>query len=162
MMLKTIPIISFSLIMVAVSIGFTQLDNDVLNTIGQWGSLIFLMLFLVTYSSGMASIPWLVNSEIYPLNLIGTASSLAACTNWMVNFFLTSFFLSTREYVTLVILGVCSGLGWVFCLLFLVDTSNNSIRKNISLVLGISLKETNQLLMQPHVFSQAQAAARAS
>ena len=51
-----------------------------------------MVVFLFTYSSGLASIPWLVNSEIYPLFLIGSASALSASVNWITSFAMTTLF----------------------------------------------------------------------
>ena len=95
-----------------------------------------MILFLSTYSSGLATIPWLVNSEIYPIFLIGSASSVAACTNWLTNFVMTTAFFKTNYAVTLAFMGGISVLGWLFVYFCLKETKGNTIRKNVALLLN--------------------------
>lgn len=105
-----------------------------------------MILFLITYSSGMATIPWLINSEIYPIFLIGSASSLAAATNWITNFVMTSVFQNTRFVVSMAVSGVISGLCWVFVYFCLKETRGNTIRKNVALLLNKTQQDANQLI----------------
>lgn len=105
-----------------------------------------MILFLITYSSGMATIPWLINSEIYPIFLIGSASSLAAATNWITNFTMTSVFQNTRFVVSMAVSGVISGLCWVFVYFCLKETRGNTIRKNVALLLNKTQQDANQLI----------------
>jgi len=72
------------------------------------------VLFLVTYSSGLDAIPWLVNAEIYPENLIGGASSFAASTNWLLNFIVLLSFNLKHLLGHLVAIVVFNLLGFVF------------------------------------------------
>jgi len=80
------------------------------------------VIFLVTYSSGLDTIPWLVNAEIYPENLIGGASSFAASTNWMLNFFVLITFNLTKITPHLIAIVVFNLLGFLFVWQFLVET----------------------------------------
>lgn len=124
-----------------------QHDSDgPLNVIGKWGALTVMILFLVTYSSGMATIPWLINSEIYPIFLIGSASSLAACTNWITNFVMTSAFFATNYVVTLAVTGCISILCWIFVFFCLKETKGNTIRKNVALLLNKTQQDANRMV----------------
>ena len=55
--------------------------------------------FLLFFSFGFGGICWVINSEIYPIHLIGTASSLSTATNWLFNFIVSSLFLSAIEMI---------------------------------------------------------------
>ena len=121
-------------------------DQGLKATIGKWGALGSMVIFLITYSSGMATIPWLINSEIYPIFLIGSASSVAAATNWITNFTMTSVFQNTRFVVSMAVSGVISGLCWVFVYFCLAETRGNTIRKNVALLLNKTQQDANQLI----------------
>ena len=97
-----------------------------------------MIVFLFTYSAGMASIPWLINSEIYPLFLIGSASALSAFVNWMTSFAMTTIFSSTNFVVSLEVAGVCNIITYIFVRYFVKETKGNSILKNIALMLNKS------------------------
>ena len=53
--------------------------------------------YLAFFSIGFSSTPWAINSEIYPIHLIGTAIALATATNWLTNFIVSISFLSFME-----------------------------------------------------------------
>lgn len=92
-LMYTLPILAGVMIMLGAAFACYQKSDDIwLKTIGKWSSLLLMIAFLFTYSAGLASIPWLINSEIYPLFLIGSASALAAFVNWITSFAYTSIF----------------------------------------------------------------------
>jgi len=47
-----------------------------------WLSLLSLSMFVVGYSIGMAPIPWIILAEIFPVEVVGTASSMATAVGW--------------------------------------------------------------------------------
>ena len=51
-----------------------------------------IVIFLIAFYIGMGGTVWAVNSEIYPLHVIGTAFSIATFTNWTTNFFVATVF----------------------------------------------------------------------
>ncbi|XP_042520108.1 inositol transporter 4-like [Macadamia integrifolia] len=54
-------------------------------------------LYIICYSPGMGSCPWLINSEIYPLRYRGFCGGLAAVANWVANLFVSLTFLSLTQ-----------------------------------------------------------------
>ncbi|KAK1260946.1 putative inositol transporter 2 [Acorus gramineus] len=64
-----------------------------------WLALIGLALYIISYSPGMGSVPWIVNSEIYPLRFRGLCGGMAAVANWVSNLIVTQTFLSLTETV---------------------------------------------------------------
>lgn len=106
--------------------------------------------FLFSFSIGMSSTPWTINSEIYPLHLIGTANSLAAATNWTTNAVVSEVFkiLTDFSIVAEVIVYYCLGLFAILCLVFvyfmLPETANKTIEENLVQILGPDYKAKEQ------------------
>ena len=90
-MLLTLPIVVMSWIIVVVGMSLTS--NADTQQLGGIISFTGLLIFLLFFAFGMSSTPWTVNSEIYPLHVIGTAISLATTVNWVTNFIVASAFL---------------------------------------------------------------------
>lgn len=66
------------------------------NNIG-WLALIGLGAYIVSYSPGMGTVPWIVNSEIYPLRFRGVCGGVAAVANCVSNLIVTQTFLSLTK-----------------------------------------------------------------
>jgi MFS transporter, SP family, galactose:H+ symporter len=68
----------------------------------KWLAASGIFLYLLSFSIGMGSTPWTVNSEIYPLHLRGIGNSIVATTNWVSNFTVSIFFLTLLKEVNYV------------------------------------------------------------
>ena len=142
MLLTTLPILAMCMIFMGASAAcFNLSEKDWLTTISKWTSLILMIVYLFSYSAGMASIPWLINSEIYPLFLIGSASALSASVNWITAFMMTSIFDKTNKVVSIEAAGICNIICYIFVRLFVKETKGNSITKNVALMLNKSQRE---------------------
>ena len=92
-----------------------------------------LAFFLLIFSFGMSSPPWTINSEIYPLHVIGTANSLSATTNWTVNAFVSYVFKLVTEISIQAEVSVYIALGFmaIACFFFtyylIPETANKPI-----------------------------------
>ncbi|KAJ3680015.1 hypothetical protein LUZ60_016293 [Juncus effusus] len=62
-----------------------------------WLALIALAAYIISYSPGMGTVPWIVNSEIYPLRFRGLCGGIAAVSNWISNLIVTQSFLSLTQ-----------------------------------------------------------------
>ncbi|KAG9131469.1 hypothetical protein Leryth_015303 [Lithospermum erythrorhizon] len=60
-------------------------------------AVIFMGLYIILYSPGMGSCPWIVNSEIYPLRFRGLGGGIAAMANWSSNLIVSMTFLTMIE-----------------------------------------------------------------
>ncbi|XP_047209577.1 proton myo-inositol cotransporter-like isoform X1 [Girardinichthys multiradiatus] len=88
-----------------------------------WMVLLGLILYLASFAPGMGTMPWTVNSEIYPLWARSTGNACSAGVNWIFNVLVSLTFLHVAEYLTyygaffmyagLVVLGLL----FVFCCL---------------------------------------------
>ncbi|KAK6160940.1 hypothetical protein DH2020_004321 [Rehmannia glutinosa] len=62
-------------------------------------AVIFLGLYIIVYSPGMGTVPWIVNSEIYPLKYRGIGGGIAAVSNWSSNLIVSETFLTLTEHL---------------------------------------------------------------
>ena len=56
--------------------------------------------YLLSFGIGMAAIPWVVNSEIYPLYARATCISIATTVNWCCSFAISFTFLTLSEAIS--------------------------------------------------------------
>lgn len=81
----------------------------------------------------MSSTPWTLNAEIYPLHVIGTANSLSATTNWLVNALVADVFKIiteisvAAEVAVYVVLGVFAILCFFFTYKLIPETAGKPV-----------------------------------
>ena len=96
-------------------------------------SLVAVMLLMISTSAGLVTLPWIINSEIYPTWARGQAASLSSLLNWFTNILLLLTFLSMVDGLGLpqviVIYAVLSFIGVIFVFLLLPETSNQPLEK---------------------------------
>ena len=51
-----------------------------------------LMLYILFFSLGMSPVPWVYNSEIYPLRVREVCCSISTSANWLSNFVVSMIF----------------------------------------------------------------------
>ncbi|XP_042477296.1 inositol transporter 4-like [Macadamia integrifolia] len=56
-----------------------------------------LAFYIIAYSPGMGTVPWIINSEIYPLRYRGLCGGIAAMANWISNLIVSQTFLTLTE-----------------------------------------------------------------
>ncbi|KAK7304080.1 hypothetical protein RJT34_15103 [Clitoria ternatea] len=64
-----------------------------------WLALIGLSLYIIFFSPGMGTVPWVVNSEIYPLRYRGICGGMASTSNWVSNLIVAQSFLSLTQAI---------------------------------------------------------------
>ncbi|XP_043701300.1 probable inositol transporter 2 [Telopea speciosissima] len=98
-----------------------------------WIALIGLALYIIAFSPGMGSVPWIVNSEIYPLRFRGVCGGIAATANWISNLIVAQSFLSLTQAIgtawTFLIFGVVSVVGVFFVLVCVPETKGLPIEE---------------------------------
>ncbi|CAH9136453.1 unnamed protein product [Cuscuta epithymum] len=60
-------------------------------------AVVILGMYIISYSPGMGTVPWIVNSEIYPLRYRGVGGGIAAVCNWVSNLIVSETFLTLTE-----------------------------------------------------------------
>lgn len=98
-----------------------------------WLALIGLALYIIFFSPGMGTVPWIVNSEIYPLRFRGACGGIAATANWISNLIVAQSFLSLTQAIgtswTFLIFGVISVVALFFVLIFVPETKGLPIEE---------------------------------
>ncbi|KAI5670966.1 hypothetical protein M9H77_11330 [Catharanthus roseus] len=98
-----------------------------------WLAIVALALYIIFYSPGMGSVPWTVNSEIYPLRFRGICGGIAATGNWISNLIVSQSFLSLTESIgtswTFFIFGVLAVVGLFFVLICVPETKGLPIEE---------------------------------
>ncbi|XP_078436691.1 inositol transporter 2 [Wolffia australiana] len=91
-----------------------------------WLALTGLALYIIFFSPGMGTAPWVVNAEIYPLRYRGIGGGIAATANWVSNLIVAQTFLTLTEAIgtslTFMIFGVISVIALIFVLLCVPET----------------------------------------
>jgi len=103
-------------------------------------SLAGLFLFICFFSISMSGPVWTVNTEIYPIHLVGLANSIATSSNWLSNFMVSSLFLTITStdagkvyaYLILAFFATCT---WFFIYFLLPETKGFTIQENIDRIL---------------------------
>ncbi|XP_042478536.1 probable inositol transporter 2 [Macadamia integrifolia] len=98
-----------------------------------WVALIGLALYIIFFSPGMGSVPWIVNSEIYPLRFRGVCGGIAATANWISNLIVAQSFLSLAQGIgtawTFLVFGVIAVVGLLFVLVCVPETKGLPIEE---------------------------------
>ncbi|XP_043688177.1 probable inositol transporter 2 [Telopea speciosissima] len=98
-----------------------------------WIALIGLALYIIFFSPGMGSVPWIVNSEIYPLRFRGVCGGIAATANWISNLIVAQSFLTLTQAIgtawTFLIFGVISVVALFFVLVCVPETKGLPIEE---------------------------------
>ncbi|XP_066393879.1 inositol transporter 4-like isoform X2 [Miscanthus floridulus] len=103
-----------------------------------WLALVALGAYIVSYSPGMGSVPWLINSEVYPLRFRGVCGGIAAVANWTSNLLVTQTFLSLTQTLgtagTFLLFGGVSAMAFLLIFLLVPETK------------GLQFEEVEQML----------------
>ena len=90
-----------------------------------------LMAYLLAFSVGMGPLPWVINAEIYPVNIRGLASGVAGTANWVSNAIVSQLFLFLTRAVsasgTFVLFAVIAAGGVVWSHVFVPETKGLSL-----------------------------------
>ncbi|CAK8534551.1 unnamed protein product [Lathyrus sativus] len=98
-----------------------------------WIALIGLALYIIFFSPGMGTVPWVVNSEIYPLRYRGICGGIASTTIWVSNLVVSQSFLSLTEAIgpawTFLLFGIIAFIGIFFVIVFVPETKGVPIEE---------------------------------
>jgi SP family myo-inositol transporter-like MFS transporter 13 len=62
--------------------------------------LTFLIIYVASYALGLGYIPWLAQSEMFPMSIRGKANGVATAVNWICNLIVSISFLSMTDAMT--------------------------------------------------------------
>ncbi|CAN1835677.1 Sugar transporter ERD6-like 6 [Linum perenne] len=125
---------TLSILLVAVSFivkDFVSVDSSVHNILGIL-SVAGVLLMVVTFSLGMGAIPWVIMSEILPVNIKGLAGSIATLANWFIVWLVTvtaNLLLTWSPGGTFLIYTVVSGFAVAFVALWVPETKGRTLEE---------------------------------
>jgi SP family myo-inositol transporter-like MFS transporter 13 len=103
-------------------------------------SVIFMVLFLLTFGIGMSGLPWTVNSEIHVIKYRSIAVSISTATNWIMNLIVSATFLSFSDRLTphraFWVYAFMSGLGVIWLYFKLPETKGKSLEEITNVFAG--------------------------
>ncbi|RKP27944.1 general substrate transporter, partial [Syncephalis pseudoplumigaleata] len=79
-----------------------------------WFALAALIFYVASYALGLGNVPWLIQSELFPLALRGRAGGVATSVNWLGNLIISVSFLSLTHAIT------AAGTFWLYASLGVV------------------------------------------
>ncbi|KAL2327465.1 hypothetical protein Fmac_020892 [Flemingia macrophylla] len=98
-----------------------------------WLALIGLGLYIIFFSPGMGTVPWVVNSEIYPLRYRGVCGGMASTSNWVSNLIVAQSFLSLTQAIgtsyTFMIFIFITVAAIIFVIIFVPETKGLPIEE---------------------------------
>ncbi|PIA38534.1 hypothetical protein AQUCO_02700025v1 [Aquilegia coerulea] len=106
-------------------------------------AIIFLVLFIISYSFGMGTVPWIVNSEIYPLQHRGICQGMATMANWISSLIVIQTFLTLTKAFgprTFLIYAGFSTMGMLYIVWIVPETK------------GLLLEEVEEVLEAGNMF----------
>nr|AAD03460.1 contains similarity to sugar (and other) transporters (Pfam: PF00083, score=92.1, E=1.1e-23 N=1 [Arabidopsis thaliana] len=96
----------------------------------------FLKVYFGSYGSGMGSIPWIIASEIYPVDVKGAAGTMcnlvSSISAWLVAYSF-SYLLQWSSTGTFLMFATVAGLGFVFIAKLVPETKGKSLEEIQSL-----------------------------
>lgn len=95
--------------------------------------LTFLIVYVGSYALGLGYIPWLAQSEMFPMSIRGKANGVATAVNWICNLIISTTFLSMTEAMTAAgtfwfYAGISIVL-WLFLIRLMPETSGKSLEE---------------------------------
>ncbi|KAK3189842.1 hypothetical protein Dsin_029403 [Dipteronia sinensis] len=90
------------------------------------------LIYISAFSIGMGAVPWLIMSEIFPLNIKGVAGSLVVLVNWLCAWAVSytfNFLMSWSSPGTFLLYSVFSLLTIIFVAKFVPETKGKTLEE---------------------------------
>ncbi|CAN1234098.1 Sugar transporter ERD6-like 7 [Linum perenne] len=91
-----------------------------------------ILLYIGSFSAGMGAVPWVVMSEIFPINIKGAAGGLATLVNWFGAWAVSytyNFLMSWSSYGTFLVYAAINGLAIVFVIMVVPETKGRTLEQ---------------------------------
>ncbi|KAL2510611.1 Sugar transporter ERD6-like 7 [Abeliophyllum distichum] len=91
-----------------------------------------ILVYIGAFSAGMGAVPWVVMSEIFPINIKGVAGSLATLVNWFGAWacsYTFNFLMSWSSYGTFILYAAVNALAIVFVIKVVPETKGRTLEQ---------------------------------
>ncbi|CAM8987850.1 unnamed protein product [Rhodiola kirilowii] len=91
-----------------------------------------LLIYGGSYAAGMGPIPWILMSEIFPINIKGAAGSLATLVNWSAAWAVSytyNYLISWSSYGTFILYAAINALAIIFVVTIVPETKGKSLEE---------------------------------
>ncbi|KAI3449578.1 hypothetical protein Pfo_006243 [Paulownia fortunei] len=95
-------------------------------------AVIGILVYIGAFSVGMGAVPWVVMSEIFPINIKGVAGSLATLVNWFGAWacsYTFNFLMSWSSYGTFVLYAAVNALAILFVIKVVPETKGRTLEQ---------------------------------
>ncbi|XP_042498695.1 sugar transporter ERD6-like 7 [Macadamia integrifolia] len=106
--------------------------NELASTVSPLLAVTGILVYIGSFSIGMGATPWVIMSEIFPINVKGVAGSLATLVNWFGAWavsFTFNFLMSWSTYGTFILYTVINVLGILFIAMFVPETKGRTLEQ---------------------------------
>ncbi|KAK8951484.1 Sugar transporter ERD6-like 16 [Platanthera zijinensis] len=91
-----------------------------------------ILVYIGSFSIGMGAIPWIIMSEVFPINIKGTAGSLVTLMNWFGSWLLSytfNFLMAWSSWGTFLIFAVVCAANIAFVLKLVPETKGRTLEE---------------------------------
>ncbi|KAJ6334808.1 hypothetical protein OIU78_011632 [Salix suchowensis] len=91
-----------------------------------------ILLYIGSFSAGMGAVPWVIMSEIFPINIKGVAGSLATLVNWFGAWAISytyNYLMSWSSYGTFILYAAINALAIVFVVTVVPETKGRTLEQ---------------------------------
>lgn len=88
--------------------------------------------YFASFNLGISGIPWIIMSEIFPINVKGSAGSLCNLTYWFSSWVVSytfNFLLEWSSTGTFIIFAGVSAFGFLFTVMLVPETKGRSLEE---------------------------------
>ncbi|KAJ8769759.1 hypothetical protein K2173_005965 [Erythroxylum novogranatense] len=130
--LLTISAVGLLLGNLLIGTSFLVKENNPASTISPILAIAGVMLFIASFSIGMGAIPWVLMSELFPLNVKGLAGSLVTMVNWFGSWtvsFTFTFLLSWSSFGTFYLYACICLMAIIFIIKLVPETKGKTLEE---------------------------------
>ncbi|KAL4384961.1 hypothetical protein GQ457_15G022400 [Hibiscus cannabinus] len=91
-----------------------------------------ILIYISSFSAGMGAVPWVIMSEIFPINIKGVAGSVATLVNWFGAWAVSysfNFLMSWSSSGTFMLYAAVSALGILFVITVVPETKGKTLEQ---------------------------------